>query len=160
MLVLNFKEKHNMAKEKKSTRSNRAVAAASKVTPTNAAIALNQRAALKPEVAAAYQKVVDGKSAAANDKPEPEVKAPVVVKAKAEPKARMTPAEVGAARKEGIRLFQLAGKPKPEDFVKVYGPTGPKLTWIQRAELGVSAEQFQKALKSGKNVTPAPKAGK
>lgn len=54
----------------------------------------------------------------------------------------------GKSRAEGIRLFALAGRPSKEDFVKVYGPPGPKMTWEQRAEAGVPAEKFQAALAS------------
>lgn len=52
----------------------------------------------------------------------------------------------GRSRAEGIRLFTLAGRPSKEDFIKVYGPNGPKMTWEQRAEAGVPAEKFQAAL--------------
>jgi hypothetical protein len=52
----------------------------------------------------------------------------------------------GKSRAEGIRLFALAGRPSGEDFVKVYGPAGPKMTWEQRAKAGVPAEKFQGAL--------------
>jgi len=52
----------------------------------------------------------------------------------------------GKSRAEGIRLFQLAGRPSQQDFVKVYGPSGPKMTWEQRAKTGVPAEKFQAAL--------------
>ena len=52
----------------------------------------------------------------------------------------------GKSRAEGIRLFALAGRPSKEDFIKVYGPNGPKMTWEQRAEAGVPAEKFQAAL--------------
>jgi len=48
----------------------------------------------------------------------------------------------GKSRAEGIRLFQLAGRPSQQDFVKVYGPNGPKMTWEQRAKAGVPAEKF------------------
>ena len=54
----------------------------------------------------------------------------------------------GKSRTEGIRLFALAGRPSKEDFVKVYGSAGPKMTWEQRAEAGVPAEKFQAALAS------------
>ena len=53
---------------------------------------------------------------------------------------------VGASRAEGIRLFALAGRPSKQDFIKVYGENGPKMTWAQRAEAGVPAEKFQAAL--------------
>jgi hypothetical protein len=52
----------------------------------------------------------------------------------------------GKSRAEGIRLFQLAGRPSKQDFIKVYGENGPKMTWEQRAEAGVPAEKFQAAL--------------
>ena len=55
----------------------------------------------------------------------------------------------GKNRAEGIRLFALAGRPSKQDFVKVYGPNGPKMTWEQRAAAGVPAEKFQAALASG-----------
>jgi hypothetical protein len=47
---------------------------------------------------------------------------------------------------EGTRLFALAGRPTKAQFVKVYGPKGPKMTWAQRAEAGVDAKHFQAAL--------------
>ena len=47
---------------------------------------------------------------------------------------------------EGTRLFALAGRPTKAQFVKVYGPHGPKMTWAQRAEAGVDAKHFQAAL--------------
>jgi hypothetical protein len=49
----------------------------------------------------------------------------------------------GKSRAEGIRLFTLAGRPSQQDFVKVYGPNGPRMTWEQRAKTGVPAEKFQ-----------------
>lgn len=69
------------------------------------------------------------------------------------PPAPSTPA--GDARKEGIRLFQLAGKPKKEDFIHVYGEMGAKWTWVARAKaVGLNtaeeaAAQFQK-MRAGK----------
>jgi hypothetical protein len=45
-------------------------------------------------------------------------------------------------------LFTLAGRPSKEDFVKVYGPAGARMTWAQRAAAGVPAEKFQAALAS------------
>ena len=69
----------------------------------------------------------------------------------------------GSNRAEGIRLFALAGRPSQQDFVKVYGPNGPKMTWEQRAKAGVPAEKFQAALaakqsgrKDAKPSIPAP----
>ncbi len=50
-------------------------------------------------------------------------------------------------------------RPSQQDFVKVYGPKGPKMTWEQRAKAGVPAEKFQAALaakQSGrKNAKPS-----
>ena len=36
---------------------------------------------------------------------------------------------------EGTFLFAVAGRPTKAQFMKVYGPQGPKMTWEQRAEL-------------------------
>lgn len=52
----------------------------------------------------------------------------------------------GKSRAKGIRLFALAGRPSKQDFIKVYGPNGPKMTWEQRAEAGVPAAKFQDVL--------------
>jgi hypothetical protein len=49
---------------------------------------------------------------------------------------------------EGTRLFALAGRPTKSQFIKVYGPQGPKMTWAQRAKAGVDAKHFQEALKA------------
>lgn len=49
---------------------------------------------------------------------------------------------------EGTRLYALAGRPTKAQFVKVYGPKGPAMTWEQRAAAGVPAEKFQEALKA------------
>ncbi len=49
---------------------------------------------------------------------------------------------------EGTRLFALAGRPTKAQFIKVYGPQGPKMTWEQRAKAGVDAKHFQEALKA------------
>ncbi|MGB8475913.1 MAG: hypothetical protein WCE61_17670 [Candidatus Acidiferrum sp.] len=49
---------------------------------------------------------------------------------------------------EGTRLFALAGRPTKAQFVKVYGPQGPKMTWERRAKAGVDAKHFQEALKA------------
>jgi hypothetical protein len=48
---------------------------------------------------------------------------------------------------EGTRLFALAGRPTKTQFIKVYGPKGPAMTWAQRAKAGVDAKHFQEALK-------------
>ncbi len=47
---------------------------------------------------------------------------------------------------EGTRLFALAGRSTKSQFIKVYGPQGPKMTWEQRAKAGVDAKHFQSAL--------------
>ena len=47
---------------------------------------------------------------------------------------------------EGTRLFALAGRPTKSQFIKVYGPKGPKMTWAERAKAGVDAKHFQAAL--------------
>lgn len=47
---------------------------------------------------------------------------------------------------EGTRLFALAGRPTKAQFIKVYGPKGPKMTWAERAAAGVDAKHFQSAL--------------
>ena len=49
---------------------------------------------------------------------------------------------------QGIKLFALAGRPTKTDFIKVYGPKGPTMTWVQRAKAGVDAKHFQAALKA------------
>jgi hypothetical protein len=54
----------------------------------------------------------------------------------------------GKSRAEGVRLFTLAGRPSKQDFIKVYGENGPKMTWALRAKAGVPAEKFQAALAS------------
>jgi hypothetical protein len=65
-------------------------------------------------------------------------------KAKATPVTRSTSARAHVA--EGTRLFALAGRPTKAQFVKVYGPQGPKMTWEQRAKAGVDAKHFKAAL--------------
>ena len=47
---------------------------------------------------------------------------------------------------EGTRLFALAGRPTKQQFLLVYGPKGPTMTWAQRAEVGVPAGKFQAVL--------------
>ena len=68
---------------------------------------------------------------------------------KAKKPAKQTQVRSKAARAhiaEGTRLFALAGRPTKAQFVKVYGPKGPTMTWAQRAEAGVDAKHFQAAL--------------
>jgi hypothetical protein len=53
----------------------------------------------------------------------------------------------GKSRAEGIRLFNLAGRPTKEQFQPVYGAErGHLMTWKERAKAGVPAEKFQSAL--------------
>jgi hypothetical protein len=52
----------------------------------------------------------------------------------------------GKSRAEGIRLFNLAGRPTRQQFQLVYGEHGYRWTWEQRAKAGVPAEKFQSAL--------------
>ncbi|PYU76590.1 MAG: hypothetical protein DMG49_01250 [Acidobacteria bacterium] len=44
---------------------------------------------------------------------------------------------------EGTRLFALAGRPTKAQFVKVYGPLGPKMTWEQRAKQALTPDTFR-----------------
>ncbi len=75
-------------------------------------------------------------------------------KARAAKKAKKATKQTQAVRSktarahiaEGTRLFALAGRPTKAQFVKVYGPQGPKMTWEQRAKAGVDAKHFQAAL--------------
>jgi hypothetical protein len=68
-----------------------------------------------------------------------------VKKAKKQAQPKQTQVRSKAARAhiaEGTRLFALAGRPTKAQFVKVYGPQGPKM----RAKAGVDAKHFQAAL--------------
>jgi hypothetical protein len=67
---------------------------------------------------------------------------------KAAKKTKQHQTSDGKARAEGLRLFKLAGRPTKQDFVKVYGANGPKMTWEERAKAGVPAAKFQAALKA------------
>jgi hypothetical protein len=64
------------------------------------------------------------------------------------PQTAKNTAPAGVNRSEGIRLSQLAGRPTKEQFIRVYGERGPKMTWEERAAAGVPAEKFQAALAS------------
>jgi hypothetical protein len=65
--------------------------------------------------------------------------------ANAGPKKSTTGA--GKNRAEGIRMFNLAGRPTKEQFQLVYGAErGHLMTWKERAKAGVPAEKFQSAL--------------
>jgi hypothetical protein len=52
----------------------------------------------------------------------------------------------GKSRAEGVRLFNLAGRPTKAQFQLVCGERGHLLTWAMRAKAGVPAEKFQAAL--------------
>lgn len=97
--------------------------------------------------------VVDVKSRAANDDTQVAPPAPVTTPAKATtPEPPKPQTDAGKARSEGIRLFKLAGKPKKEDFIHVYGKPGVAWTWVARAKaVGLAtaeeaAAQFQTML--------------
>jgi hypothetical protein len=71
--------------------------------------------------------VVDVKVAAANDQPKTEI---VLTK------------RAISARSEGVRLYQLAGRPDKATFIRLCGKRGPAMTWTARAEhLGVSTPE-------------------
>ena len=131
------------------------LATATPVTSRNAAIALNQEKALKPEVAADYKTRAanDDTNAPAQAAAQTATKAPeATTKKAATPKPPVPSTPAGDARKEGIRLFQLAGKPTKQDFTHVYGEMGAKWTWVARAKaVGLNtaeeaAAEFQKML--------------
>src|SRR5229473_2594435 len=69
--------------------------------------------------------------------------------AKAQPKTKATAPKpqsqktTNKNRAAGIALFKLAGRPTKEQFLAVYGPKGPAMTWEARAAAGVPAEKFQ-----------------
>ena len=71
--------------------------------------------------------------------------APKARKVKEQKKAAQQTA-IGKARAEGLRLYNLAGKPTREQVILVYGERGPVMTWDQRAKAGVPAKKFQAAL--------------
>ena len=76
-------------------------------------------------------------------------KKPRATKVKKLAKAKQAGVRSKAARAhiaEGTRLFALAGRPTKSQFIKVYGPKGPTMTWTQRAAAGVDAKHFQAAL--------------
>lgn len=76
-------------------------------------------------------------------------KVKVVKKATKQAQPKQTQARSKTVRAhiaEGTRLFALAGRPAKAQFVKVYGPKGPAMTWAQRAEADVDAKHFQAAL--------------
>jgi len=54
-----------------------------------------------------------------------------------------------AARAAGVAQYCLAGRPTEAQFIEVYGPRGPRMTWAEREKMGVGAKDFQTALRSG-----------
>jgi hypothetical protein len=86
----------------------------------------------------------------ANKKTKKATKSPKRTKVLEKPTPTPTPViRSNAARAhiaEGTRLFALAGRPRREQFILVYGKKGPTITWVQRAAAGVDAEHFQEAL--------------
>ncbi len=80
-------------------------------------------------------------------KAKPKVKAQKATKTKT-PEQSLPKSVAGSNRSEGIRLFKLAGRPTKDQFIAVYGPNGPRMTWDQRAAAGVPAKKFQAALAS------------
>lgn len=75
-------------------------------------------------------------------------KAKAVKKAKKPVKQTQVRSKAARAQiAEGTRLFALAGRPTKAQFIKVYGPKGPTMTWAQRAKAGVDAKHFQETLK-------------
>ena len=73
--------------------------------------------------------------------------------AKSSPKPQARKNSPSISRAAGIALYKLAGRPKKEDFLHVYGAMGAKWTWEQRAKaVGVptaelAATQFRAMLK-------------
>jgi hypothetical protein len=63
------------------------------------------------------------------------------------PQASNKSTSAGKSRAEGVRMFNLAGRPTKEQFQLVYGTErGHLMTWKERAKAGVPAEKFQSAL--------------
>lgn len=73
-------------------------------------------------------------------------KSPVTKKVRTVKAVSRKSTSAGNSRAEGIRLFNLAGRPTKQQFQLVYGDRGHLLTWDQRAEAGVPAEKFQATL--------------
>jgi hypothetical protein len=68
--------------------------------------------------------------------------------ANAAPKPELQQKSAGVNRSEGIQLFKIAGRPSKDDFIAVYGPAGPRMTWQMRSAAGIPADRFQDALRS------------
>jgi hypothetical protein len=99
-----------------------------------------------PKLAAAER---DFKQAAANDDTPTR---PVVRRKPKTVKVAEPVTAAGSARAEGLRLYKLAGRPKKNEFIHVYGKPGVAATWERRAAMvGLdsaekAAAQFQKML--------------
>jgi hypothetical protein len=83
-----------------------------------------------------------------------EVAKPVKVKV-AKPAVALTGRAAQIA--DGLSNFKLAGKPTVNQLIAVYGKTGANGNWAERAAMGVSAAQFQKALADGVCVAKVAK---
>lgn len=81
---------------------------------------------------------------ATKDNARPKAKAAQPMKSKASVQARQKSA--GEKQAQGRRLYRLAGRPTPEQFVMLYGKRGPRMTWQERADAGVPASKFQAEL--------------
>jgi hypothetical protein len=79
-------------------------------------------------------------------KPEKGTKATIKSESSAIPVTRSKETRPSIA--EGTRQYALAGRPTTADFINLYGPSGPRMTWAQRAKAGVDAKHFQAALKA------------
>ena len=73
-------------------------------------------------------------------------------KADTNPCANSTPVTRSSSARanivEGTRLYARPDAQTRLEFIKVYGPNGPKMTWAQRAEAGVDAKHFQGRFKA------------
>lgn len=78
---------------------------------------------------------------------------PATPAAKPATTGRTWPQQAEAPRREGVRLFAVAGRPTRDQFILVYGEKGPKMSWTERAAAGVPAEQFQAALAAKVNAS-------
>ena len=65
---------------------------------------------------------------------------------------KLSSTQASQNRREGLRLYQLAGRPTQAEIKAVFGPEGVKWTWERRAkELGLrsaekAAARFQSLL--------------
>jgi hypothetical protein len=87
------------------------------------------------------------------------VKAAKKTKKQAQPKQTQTRSKAARAHiAEGTRLFALAGRPTKAQFVKVYGPKGPKMTWAQRPQQVWTPSTFKRLSRRSSKVSNAPEA--